>query len=181
MSRFVLACFSVLALAACHHDSTPPTNPADIPLPPASGTPVGYLLDARDELKLRDEQLTKLRDIDSSLAARDAEIDTQLRQIQDAKKNEEQEEQPQRGQKPHRHNNAPGAAGAPTGDEAKLHEIRNKQDKDAVASAWTLLDPDQQKSAQHILEDHGVPVPGEKAQHQQLDPNDGTPVPGLEP
>ena len=179
MSRYVLALFSILALAACHHDDPPPTHPGDIPLPPASGTPVGYLLDARDELKLRDDQLSKLRDIDASLAARDAEVDTQLRQIQDAKKAEE--EPPQPGQKPKRHNNAPGAAGAPTGDEAKLHDIRAKQDKDALGEAWALLDPDQQKTAQHILEDRGVPVPGQKQLRQGPNPDDGTPVPGLEP
>src|SRR2546427_11941769 len=101
------------------------------PLPPASGTPVGYLLDARGDLKLRDDQVTKLTDIDQSLAAHDAEIDTQLRQIEHA----DPEEQPQRGQPPRHRNNAPGASGAPSGDAAKLHQIRNSNDREALPPA----------------------------------------------
>jgi hypothetical protein len=72
-----------IALACCHSDPQPMhPKPGDLPpLPPASGTPIGYLIDAQADLQLRDEQLTQLKQIDTSLAARDAEIDTQLRQI----------------------------------------------------------------------------------------------------
>src|SRR5882724_12720957 len=131
----------VFALSACHHDSAPAHPKAgDLPpLPPASGTPVGYLLDSQHDLKLRDEQVKQLQEIDQSLAARDAEIDTQLRTIEKP----EQEEPTPRGQKPHRHNNAPGAAGRPQGDAAKLHAMRDSNDRDAIKKAWTLLDKDQ--------------------------------------
>ena len=44
-----------------------------VPLPPASGTAIGYLIDAQGDLKLRDDQLTKLHQIDDSLAARNGQ------------------------------------------------------------------------------------------------------------
>ena len=178
--RFVFALLSLLVAASCHREPAPQhVQPGDLPpLPPASGTPVGYLLDARGDLKLREDQVAKLKDIDASLAARDAEIDTQLRQI-DAK-NAEEDEPPQRGQKPHRKNLAPGASGPPQGDAAKLHQMRNANDREAIRAAWALLDPDQQKQAQHILEDRGVEVPGAQKKPDQTT-DDGTPVPGLEP
>jgi hypothetical protein len=181
--RFALAlvCLACQLAGGCHREPTPNHAQAgDLPpLPPASGTPVGYLIDARGDLKLRDDQLAKLKDIDSSLAAKDAEIDTQLRQIE---KPQEEEEPPQRGGggRPHHHNNAPGASGRPTGDAAKLHQLRAGNDRDALRQAWALLDPDQQKSAQHLLEDRGVEVPGAPRKQQEQNGEDGTPVPGLE-
>jgi hypothetical protein len=165
------------ALSACHHE-TPIAQPLPgehAPLPPASGTPLGYLLDAQSDLKLRDDQVKKLQDMDASLAARDAEIDTQLRQLEKP----EQEEQTPPGQKPHRHNNAPGAAGKPSGDAAKLHDIRNSQDRDALTRAWAILDKDQQTAAAKLLQDHDVEVPGTHKKVQQTS-DDGTPVPGLD-
>ena len=43
----------LLALAGCHHDPAPlHAKPGDLPpLPPASGTPVGYLIDSATGLK----------------------------------------------------------------------------------------------------------------------------------
>jgi len=52
------------------------------PLPPASGTSIGYLVDGAKALELREEQIKKLKEIDSSLAARNDSIDTQLRTIE---------------------------------------------------------------------------------------------------
>jgi hypothetical protein len=168
----------VLAVAGCHHDPQPMhAKPGDLPpLPPASGTPVGYLIDAAGELQLRDDQLTKLKDIDTSLAARDASIDTQLRQIE---RPEEEEQDPKATKKRH-HNNAPG--GPPTSrDAAKLHDLRNANDRDALTRAWALLEPAQQSTAKRILEDRGVEVPGTAAKKPTGDgTQDGTPVP-LEP
>ena len=165
-----------LALPACHHEAPIQAPKGDqAPLPPASGTPLGYLLDNQGDLKLREDQLKKLQDIDASLAARDAEIDTQLRQLEKP----EEEEQTPPGQKPHRHNNAPGAAGKPTGDAAKLHDIRNSQDRDALTKAWAILDKDQQSAAAKILQDHDVEVPGTHKKVEQTS-DDGTPIPGLD-
>src|SRR5512140_2872487 len=110
--RFLVAVF--LAVAACHSDPQPAHPKAgDLPpLPPASGTPIGYLLDSQSDLKLRDDQVKKLQELDQSLAARDAEIDTQLRSIEKP----EQEEPTPKGEKPRRHNLAPGSSGPPQGD-----------------------------------------------------------------
>src|SRR5262245_44960003 len=97
-----------LALAGCRHDTDPPPmHPQDgepPPLPPSSGTPVGYLLDNATMLTLREDQLTKLQQIDKSLAVQDDAIDTQLRLIE-----KPDEEPAENGQPPPRHNNAPGA------------------------------------------------------------------------
>jgi hypothetical protein len=172
---------SVLVLAGCHNEpQSAHPKPGDMPpLPPASGTPIGYLLDSRGDLKLRDEQFAQLKDIDASLAARDFEIDTELRQIE--ARAQAQEEPQERGAKPRHHNNAPGAAGPPTGDAAKLHQIRASNDREALRKAWALLDPDQQKTAQHILEDRGVEVPGAQKKQEEQTSDDGTPMPGMEP
>ncbi len=64
----------------CSHDPKPtvvePAGPA--PLPPASGTPIGYLVDDAGELKLTDDQLAKLKAIDDALATKLATLDAQL-------------------------------------------------------------------------------------------------------
>jgi hypothetical protein len=169
---FVLA----LALVGCHHDPEPThPKPGDLPpLPPASGTPVGYLIDSAGDLKLRDEQLSKLKEIDASLAARDEEIDTQLRTLEKP----EEEEQPQKGAPPKRHNHAPGASVKSSGDASKLHERRKANDREALDKAFALLDADQQEKARQILGDRGVEAPGAAKQKKPSAPDpDGTPLP----
>src|SRR5215470_913812 len=120
---------ALLILAACRHDTDPsPMRPQESdlpPLPPSSGTPVGYLVDNAAQLNLRDDQITKLKQIDQSLSARDAEIDTQLRMIE--KPADDPETAP--GAPPARHNNAPGAQIKTTPDAAKLHDQRNTNDR----------------------------------------------------
>ena len=135
--------FLLLAIAGCHKDTDPPPmQPKEgelPPLPPASGTPVGYLIDNASTLELRGDQLEKLKDIDKSLSARDDAIDTQLRLI------EKPEEDPQgeKGAPPARHNNAPGAQTRTTPDAAKLHSARKENDYEALQKAFALLDPPQ--------------------------------------
>jgi hypothetical protein len=46
-----------------------------MPLPPASGSPIGYLLDDAGPLGLNDSQLGQLREIDDTLAAHLEELD----------------------------------------------------------------------------------------------------------
>ena len=172
----VLAIASPFALAGCHEEAQPVhAGEADLPpLPPSSGTPVGYLLDAREQLKLSSDQFAKLQQIDSSLAARNAEIDTQLRELEQSQP--QQQEDPH--EKPHVVNRAPGAGGPPTGDAARLHDMRNANDSDAIRQAWALLDPTQQDSARRLLEDRGVHVPGQRKAPPKPD-DAGTPVPGI--
>ena len=180
--RFAIMLF--LAFAACGGGSSnqpPPPNPSDIPLPPASGTPIGYLIDSSTELKLRDDQLSQLKDLDAVLAAQDADIDVQIRQIE--KPEEEEQLSPQEVKahvKPQRYNMAPGQSVKSTPDSQRLHAIRDANDRAALTKAWALLDKDQQVTAKTILEGHGVQIPGqEKAAPKTSD--DGTPVPGMEP
>ena len=171
----------LFALAACHREPQPThPKPGDLPpLPPASGTPVGYLIDSAGDLKLRDEQLKELKEIDTSLAARDAEIDTQLRQIE--KPAEDEQEDPKQRGGPHRpKNNAPGVGIQQTGDSKKLHDIRDAQDRDALKRAFALLDADQKANATKILQDHDVEVPGAPKKAAPT-ADDGTPLPGGEP
>jgi hypothetical protein len=174
MLRAVL-CALLLVAPACHHDEPPPLAPKEgelPPLPSSSGTLVGYLVDNAGQLQLRDDQLTKLREMDASLAARDGEIETQIRLIE---KPAEDPDVP-KGAPPPRHNNAPGAQVRTNGDAAKLHEQRKAVDDEALQKAFALLDPDQQTTARKLLEDRGVAAPGSKIKPRQHDPNDGVPL-----
>jgi hypothetical protein len=125
------------------------------PLPPASGTAVGYLVDNASTLGLSPEQLAKLKEIDASLAARNDVIDTQLRVIE-----KPNEEQAQKGEPPPRHNNAPGAQIKTTPDAAKLHAARKANDKEALDRAFAVLDAGQLERAKRLLDERGVSLPG---------------------
>lgn len=125
------------------------------PLPPASGTAVGYLVDSAKTLELRTEQLEKLKQIDASLAARNDVLDTQLRAIE-----RPDEEQAEKGAPPPRHNNAPGAQIKTTPDAAKLHAAKKANDKDALDKAFALLDPPQVEKARKLLDERGISTPG---------------------
>ncbi len=181
--RFALV--FVLAIAAgCHHDPQPMhPAPGDLPpLPPASGTPVGYLIDSSSELKLTDDQLTKLKDIDASLSAKNADLDVQLRQIEKPEEDEALSPQEQKaGVKRQRHNHAPGADIQTNANAARLHQLHNANDKDALKRAWAVLDADQQVTAKKILEDRDIEVPGTPKKTTAADDSAGKPVPGLEP
>jgi hypothetical protein len=168
---------ALLILTACRRDTDPPPmHPKEgelPPLPPSSGTPVGYLLDNATQLELREDQLKQLKEIDESLAARDAEIDTQLRIIE---KPQEDPETP-KGAPPPRRNNAPGAQGKTTADAAKLHSARKENDSAALKKAFALLDPAQRTSARKLLEDRGITAPGSEPKPAKPTTDDGTPLP----
>lgn len=167
---------ALLLLTACHRDSDPPPmHPQEgelPPLPPSSGTPVGYLVDNATQLNLRDDQLARLKDIDRSLSARDDEIDTQLRMIEKP----DEDPQPAKGAPPPRHNNAPGAQIKTNADAAKLHSARDANDREALRKAFALLDPAQQTAARKLLEDRGVAAPGSDLKQPKHDPADGVPL-----
>jgi hypothetical protein len=167
---------ALLLMTACHRDTDPPPmHPKEgelPPLPPSSGTPVGYLLDNATQLQLREDQLKQLKEIDQSLSARDAEIDTQLRIIE---KPQEDPEVP-KGAPPPRHNNAPGAQVKTTADAAKLHSARRDNDSEALQKAFALLDPAQRTTARKLLEDRGITPPGSTKPPRPVS-DDGTPLP----
>ncbi len=171
----------LVAFGGCHHDPKPMhVKAGDLPpLPPASGTPIGYLLDDSTDLKLNEDQITKLKDLDASLAAQNSEIDTQLRQIE--KPDDEEEQAMAKAHQPHKlHNNAPGAQVRTTADAGKLHEIRNSNERTALKQAFALLDQPQQDGARRLLEDHGFEAPG-SAKKPPPSTEDGTPLPDGEP
>jgi hypothetical protein len=167
---------AVLAISACHKDvDPPPMHPKEgelPPLPPSSGTPVGYLVDNAGQLKLTDDQLRQLKDIDTSLSARDSEIDTQLRIIEKPAEDPPSE----KGSPPVRHNNAPGAQVRTTPDAAKLHAAKRENDFEALQKAFKLLDAEQQATARRLLEERGVTAPGSAPKQQRRTTDDGVPM-----
>jgi len=64
----------------CSHEARPAVAPEEhAPLPPASGSPIGYLVEDAGELKLSDDQLARLRQIDDELGTKLAASETALR------------------------------------------------------------------------------------------------------
>jgi hypothetical protein len=169
--RFLM--FALLAVAACKKDPVvmQPKEGELPPLPPASGTAVGYLVDSAKTLELRPEQLDKLKQIDTSLAARNDVIDTQLRTIE-----KPDEEQAAKGEPPPRHNNAPGAQIKTTPDAAKLHAAKKANDKDALDKAFAVLDPGQQEKARKLLDERGISAPGTEKKEVPKQTDDGVPL-----
>ena len=157
MSRLAtLLALVALALAGCRKDPDP-VSPSEVqPLPPASGTPVGYLIDNASQLQLRQDQLAKLQEIDNSLSARNDGIDTQIREIE--KPEPEGPVDPKAP--PERKNMAPGAQPmTTTADSGKLHEARAANNKDALQRAFAVLDDDQKIAAKKLLDDRGIQSP----------------------
>jgi hypothetical protein len=177
--ELLVAC--ALAGSGCQKDPPvmQPTEGELPPLPPASGTAVGYLVDSAAQLKLREDQLAKLKEIDQSLAARNDVLDTQLRTI------ERPNEQPamEKGAPPPRHNNAPGAQIKTTPDAAKLHRARKENDQEALVRAFAVLDAEQQTTARRLLEERGVEPPGGPVKKPAMTAgeDDATPLPAGEP
>jgi hypothetical protein len=153
------------------------------PLPPASGTAVGYLVDAAADLQLSSEQLEKLKKIDDSLAAQNGSIEAQLRQIEQPVPPAEQlsPQQMKAGEKQERYDNAPGRSTMQTSDSQRLHKIHDDNERDALKRAFALLDAKQLEKAKRILQDRGVDVPGEAKQEAPRSEDEGTPLPGMEP
>ena len=192
----IRAVLFALAIAACGGSSAPaPQAPVDRPpLPPASGTPIGYLLDGAGELHLRDDQLAQLRQIDTSLAGELDAIDTQLRGAT-AKPEDSAGPPPQSmgggrggrhgGHGRHRSGGAGADGAAPHADPAaadRLTEERRADVKDALARAFAILDAAQQPAAKKILEDHDVDVDAGTAKPPAADePGGGEPGEPTEP
>src|SRR3954447_19940406 len=78
----LLVAVTVGSVAACEHPQQVIEPPGQPPLPPSTGTAIGYLIDAKVEIALRDDQVEKLKGLDDGLAADNGQIDAQLRQIE---------------------------------------------------------------------------------------------------
>lgn len=187
----VAALGALAALAGC---GAPPRRTADLaspgderpPLPPASGSPIGLLVDDAAELKLSDDQLGKLREIDSDLGTKLAAYDGALRTPD-----------PQRPEDPDKPRglgfraggstvgpdhaaggameNFPTAAGGGASVDRRAGYIsadtirdldykRFHDTRDAVRRAFGVLDAAQQDIARRVLADHGLdPDTGQEA------------------
>jgi hypothetical protein len=180
MRAACLAIFVVLA-SACHHDS-PAVSLAPgehAPLPPASGTPIGYLIDAAVDLKLTEDQLSKLRELDGALSAEIEEIDTQMRGTGGASQGSAAGAFAGGGRGRRggmggmgamggggRHRRGGGgqgsgsgsAGGALSANMSRLTEARAADVRDALQRAMVVLDPGQQEAAKKLLDDRGVDV-----------------------
>jgi hypothetical protein len=168
-----------LLIGACHHDPAPAEPSDKPPLPPASGTPIGFLIDDAGELKLSDTQVAKLRDLDTSLAAELEAIDAQTRQATKPAEEASATPPPSGGGRHHRggggmgggasggggrHHRGGGGAGSgaasPSGAAIanKLSDQRSADVKDALERAFAVLDPGQQAAAKQVLANHDVDV-----------------------
>ena len=186
----VVAAAGAAALAVpglgCSHDAKPAVEPdPNPPLPPASGTPIGYLVDDAGELKLTDAQLGKLKAIDDDLAAKLAALDGQLRgpsQSQSGQPTGRRRGGGMRGGGMRgggmrgggmRGGGAGNAAGSGSGSAAgsgggrrgasadaigRVTEERAADVRDAIDRALGELDVIQRIAAKRVLADHGVDV-----------------------
>ncbi|MDB4955212.1 MAG: hypothetical protein JWO36_2781 [Myxococcales bacterium] len=160
-------------LGACHHD-TPPVTPGGSerpPLPPSSGTPIGYLLDDTD-LHLRDDQRTRLHEIDATLAAELEVLEARERSARPASTTGSQDDPPPsgmghgrrggggrrggRGGGGSRPPSGPTPNGAPKPDAGAVAQERAGDVREAVHRALAILDADQLKLAQKLLVDHDI-------------------------
>ncbi|HEY1555460.1 MAG TPA: hypothetical protein VGF94_11565 [Kofleriaceae bacterium] len=166
--KFCVVLFG-LALAACHSD-TPPQAPADkAPLPSSSGTPIGFLIDGAGALHLRDDQVAKLRDIDTGLSGELEGLDSKLR----AANKPGDQGSASGGRGVHMRGGGMGRNGmggrgrgaAPQGSGNDAHRAvvanglsdqRAADVERALHSAFGVLDPDQRDGAKQLLTDHDI-------------------------
>jgi len=187
----------------CSHEAKPAVAPDEPPppLPPASGTTIGLLVDHASELALNDDQTTQLRAISDELATQLAVDDGALRVDPNGPPPPEQTGRGfgvrtgvRTGARP-----AGGASGgaeafpsAPTGwtqdisgtTVGAVQSQRAQHQREAIGRALALLDAGQKTSARRLLAEHGVdPDTGEVTGAQPgvapplEDPKPGQPLP----
>jgi len=158
-----------LALIACHNDSI--SHPDIPPLPPASGTPVGYIVDSAADLKLTDAQVASLKDIDSNLSGQLDIIDMRLKAAGKPANAGSGSASPRQqpggfqmsGRRGGRRRNSQAGSGAGSGSGAprsaavaQLENERENDVRDAISRALNLLDATQRKAAVAIFNDRGL-------------------------
>jgi hypothetical protein len=163
-----------LALAVglgCGHDAKPIVQPDDHPpLPP--GTPVGYLIDDASELQLRDDQIARLKEIDSALAGQLDVLDADHhRPAASASAGSGAGGRHRGGRRGGMRRGgagggsgsaaarpAVGSAGGATAAASGKTEERADDVRAAIARAFAVLDVVQRVIARRVLSDHGVDV-----------------------
>jgi hypothetical protein len=166
--------------AGCSHEVRPVAQPDDQPpppaLPPASGTPIGYLVDA-GELKLNDDQLAKLKLIDDDLATKLMYVESMQRSASaEPDTNEHSRGRVGFGITSENNGLADGVATAPAPDSPALSptagggparetnadilkrvpQARASVVRAAIARALAVLDAGQKKIARQVLKERGV-------------------------
>lgn len=194
-----LALLVGVAGTGCSHEARPVAQPEEPPpLPPASGTPLGHLVDAAPQLRLSDDQLHKLQAIADDLAGQLAADDGELRPEPTATTTSEPKA---RGFGMRAGGRGPGESGgqvenfpgAPQGGTREVvisaatvnhvNQQRAHHVRDAIRRALALLDADQQAAARRVLADHGIDpdtgeVSGDDPGAAKLpDPKLGQPLP----
>lgn len=198
-------------IGCSHVQSRPPPEPVvdpdeHPPLPPASGTPIGFLVDEAGTLQLSDDQLSKLRVINDDLAGKLAVDDSGMvpEPVDPPKKQD-----PNKGRglgfrasgSQDNSNLAGGGVpgmgtGASTEDGptttkmvipadvvTRVYRSRAKHIREAIATAMKMFDRKQQQVAQRVLVDHGVNPEtgevqgGEPGQKKLEEPKPGQPLP----
>jgi hypothetical protein len=186
----------------CSHEARPAVQPDEHPpLPPASGTPIGHLVDDAGELKLSDDQLHKLQAIGDELAGQLAADDSEMRPEPVGPAPDSDKPRglgvraggKERGGPPIGDERFPRSAG--TGDRASgqtmipastvnhVYQQRAHHVRDAIRRALGLLDAEQQVIARRVLTEHGVdPDTGEAGNDNPgtsklADPKLGQPLP----
>jgi hypothetical protein len=187
----------------CSREARPAVQPDERPpLPPASGTPIGYLVDGARELQLSDDQLGRLKVIDGDLAGQLNADDSELRPEPVATTS--LEEKPRGlgfraggrdrgvGAEQTRY---PGSSGGNSSERGSgqtvisaatvghVSQLRARHVRDAIKRALGLLDPGQQVIARRLLVDHGVDPDtgevsgGDPGTSRLADPKLGQPLP----
>jgi hypothetical protein len=162
----------------CSHEAKPVVQPDDHPpLPPASGTPIGLLIDDASELTLRDDQLTKLRAIDDDLATRLAALDGASRTPDPVPVSSRADKPRGLGFRAGGANGgfggatsafpgAPGNGAPPDGTQragyisgetlTEINQKRAHELRDAIRRALAVLDAEQQAIAMRVFTEHAV-------------------------
>jgi len=200
-----------LPFGCSHVQSRPPAEPVvdpdeHPPLPPASGTPIGFLVDDAGELKLSDDQLSKLRALNDDLAGKLAVDDSGMiaEPVAPAKKQDPNKGRGLGFRASGGNDSVAGGGGGfpnagvggstengpttttmviPAEVVTRVYRSRAKHIREAIASAMKLLDHKQQEVADRVLVDHGVDpetgeVKGGEPGQQKLEaPKPGQPLP----
>ncbi len=174
MRRIALGLVAWLALA-CHHDQPPPqSEPGKTPLPSASGTPIGYLIEAAAPLNLRDEQIVRLHEIDDALSVDLARMDGKTAHHASAGSGSGSAAPSTGGRgrgggfrmtggrgggrRRGGMGNIPPASGSASAAPAAAGQDRATRVREAIRDAFSVLGPEQQPAAKKVLAEHDIDV-----------------------